>query len=60
MKKWHVEGIVSHIDRSGSKLEIPNPGQQTLWSQSSAQRKRPEFIWVKALRTVKELMFRQL
>jgi|GEM_PF-6651798 len=59
MKKWHMEGIVSYVGRNGSKLEIPHPGQQTLWSQSVLERKRSEFIWVKAMRTVKELMLRQ-
>jgi hypothetical protein len=53
MKKWHMEGIIStgHIVH---KLQIPRPGQRTLWSASAEERGRTEFFLTKVMRVVRE------
>lgn len=53
MKKWHMEGIVS-TGRIGHKLQIPSPGQTTLWSTARDVRGRTEFFLVKVMRVVRE------
>lgn len=60
MKRWHMEGIVSFTGRTSSKLEIPHPGQRTIWSASSAARIRTDSVLVKVLRAAKERMLRQV
>lgn len=58
MKKWHMEGIIS-LERRGSKLEIPRPGQRTLWSGELDSRSENEFFLVKMMRAVRERVQRQ-
>ncbi len=53
MKKWHMEGIVS-TGRSGHKLQIPHPGQRTLWSTGRKSKDMSEFFLVKMVRVVRE------
>lgn len=59
MKRWHMEGIVSTAGRSGPKLEIPQPGQRTIWSASSTGRIKTDSVFVKVLRAAKDRMLRQ-
>lgn len=58
MKKWHMEGIIS-AGRISHKLEIPNPGQRTLWSAAYEGQVRTEFFLLRMLRTVWERVQRQ-
>lgn len=53
MKRWHMEGIIS-TGRVGHKLQIPHPGQRTLWSASPADRVRTEFFLTRVMRVVRE------
>lgn len=53
MKKWHMEGIVSN-GRVGHKLQVPHPGQRTLWSAGKQSRNVSEFFLTKMVRVVKE------
>lgn len=58
MKKWHMEGIISS-GRIGHKLQIPHPGQRTLWSATADYRAETEFFLVKMVRAVRKRVQRQ-
>ncbi len=59
MKKWHLEGIVRSAGRSCVKLEIPNPGQRTLWSAATSGRIKTEGFLLRMFRFAKARMTRQ-
>ena len=59
MKKWHMEGIL-RIERMGEgKLQIPRPGQRTIWSGMTGNRPESEFFLAKMMRAVRERVQRQ-
>ncbi len=60
MKRWHMEGIVSVTGRTSPKLEIPHPGQRTIWSASKSSRIKRDSVLMKVMRAAKECMLRQL
>jgi hypothetical protein len=59
MKKWHLEGIVRSAGRSCVKLEIPNPGQRTLWTAAASGRIKTESFLLRMYRIAKARMTRQ-
>jgi hypothetical protein len=59
MKKWHMEGILRIERMGGGKLQIPRPGQRTLWSGFTDQRPETEFFLVKMMRAMRERVQRQ-
>lgn len=58
MKKWHMEGIVIATGRLDMKLEIPQPGKKTIWSDYPL-RKQPEKALSKAFRSARQFVLRQ-
>jgi len=58
MKRWHMEGIVS-VERRGTKLQIPRPGQRTLWSPIATDRAESDFFLAKMMRAVRGRVMRQ-
>ena len=59
MKKWHMEGILQ-VERIGyGKLQIPRPGQKTLWSRRVDRDAEGEFFLTRMMRAVKSRVQRQ-
>lgn len=59
MKKWHMEGILRIERMGGGKLQIPHPGQRTLWSRMNDDRAESEFFLTKMMRAMRERVQRQ-
>lgn len=57
MKKWHMEGIIC-MERRCHKLQIPRPGQRTLWSGVPENGTGTEFFLVKMMRAVRGRVLR--
>lgn len=54
MKKWHMEGILRMESRLSGKLQIPRPGQRTLFNGAYDQPVENEFFLMKMVRAVRD------